>query len=145
MRDTDIQDHLTLVELLPDFVLGKLDETSLHRVTRHLEDCQICRNESVTAMEALGTLADVPPPPAFLRGAVLRRAAAFPPALGQSGLVRHVLPPQQVGAEHAIRLLESGVRASASWGLQPPIGGTSTPKVTSMWPAPSPPTVAGAT
>jgi len=105
MRDTDIQNHLTLVELLPDFVLGKLDETSLHRVTRHLEDCQICRDECVTAMEALGTLSATPPPPAFLRGAVLRRAAAFPPALGQPGLVRHALPPQRVGAEHGIRLL----------------------------------------
>lgn len=105
MRDMTIQDHLTIAELLPDFVLGTLDETSLHRVTRHLEDCQICRNECVTAMEALGTLAVVPSPPAFLRGAVLRRAAACPPALGQSGHGRHALPLQRVGAAHGIRLV----------------------------------------
>lgn len=105
MRDTAIQDHLTIAELLPDFVLGTLDETSLHRVTRHLEDCQICRDEYGAAMEALGTLAATPPPPAFLRGAVLRRVAAFPPALGRPGHVRHALPPQRVGAGNGIRLL----------------------------------------
>lgn len=105
MRDTAIQDHLTIAELLPDFVLGTLDETSLRRVNQHLKDCQICRAECVTAMETLGTLAAVPSPPAFLRGAVLRRAAAAPPALGQPGHVRQALPPQRVGAETVIRLV----------------------------------------
>lgn len=105
MRDTAIQDHLTIAELLPDFVLGTLDETSLQRVNRHLKDCQICRDECVSAMEALGTLAAVPPPPAFLRSAVLRRAAAVPPALGQPRHVLQAPPPPRVGAENVIRLV----------------------------------------
>ena len=33
MRDTTLRDHLTIVAQLPDFVLGKLDETSLRRVS----------------------------------------------------------------------------------------------------------------
>src|SRR3954452_16284033 len=74
MYDTALQDHLTIVGLLPDFVLGKLDETALRRVARHLELCPICRVECANAMNVLGSLAAVPPP-ADLRGAVLRRAA----------------------------------------------------------------------
>lgn len=105
MRDTAIQDHLTIAELLPDFVLGTLDETSLRRVSRHLEACQTCRNEYGTALEALGTLAATPPPPAFLRGAVLRRAAALPPVLDQPVHARHALPRQGVQAPQGIRLL----------------------------------------
>jgi anti-sigma factor RsiW len=105
MRDTAIQDHLTIAELLPDFVLGTLDETSLRRVSRHLEACQTCRNEYGAAMEALGTLAATPPPPAFLRGAVLRRAAALPPVLDQPVHARHALPRQGVQAPQGIRLL----------------------------------------
>jgi anti-sigma-K factor RskA len=74
MHDTGLQDHLTIVGLLPDFVLGKLDETTLRRVARHLELCPICRDECANAMNVLGTLALLSPP-AGLRGAVLRRAA----------------------------------------------------------------------
>jgi hypothetical protein len=74
MHNTALQDHLTIAGMLPDFVLGTLDETTLRRVSRHLEHCPICRDEYANAMNVLGTLAAVPPP-AGLRGAVLRRAA----------------------------------------------------------------------
>jgi anti-sigma-K factor RskA len=74
MHDTALKDHLTIVGLLPDFVLGTLDETSLRRVAQHLELCSICRDECANAMNVLGSLAAVPPP-AGLRGAILRRAA----------------------------------------------------------------------
>ena len=49
MHDTALQDHLTIVGLLPDFVLAKLDETTLRRVAQHLELCPICRDECANA------------------------------------------------------------------------------------------------
>jgi anti-sigma-K factor RskA len=76
MPETTLRDHLTIVAQLPDFVLGKLDETSLRRVSRHVEICPTCRRELANAMGALGVLAGVPQPPAWVRGAILRRAAA---------------------------------------------------------------------
>jgi anti-sigma-K factor RskA len=78
MHDTTLRDHLVIVAQLPDFVLGKLDETSLRRVDRHLEACATCRRELATAMDVLGSLAVAPPPAAWLRDAVLQRAAAEP-------------------------------------------------------------------
>jgi hypothetical protein len=71
-----LKDHPTIVGQLPDFVLGTLDESSLRRVSRHVEICPTCRRELANAMDVLGVLAVVPPPPAWLRGAILRRAAA---------------------------------------------------------------------
>jgi anti-sigma-K factor RskA len=80
MKDTSLRNHLTIVGQLPDFVLGKLDETSVRRVARHLEDCPVCQREATNAMVALGTLADVPPPAATVRSEILRRADATRPA-----------------------------------------------------------------
>lgn len=76
MSDANLRDHLTIVAQLPDYVLGKLDETSLRRVARHLDLCPICRREADHAMDVVGVLADVPPPAADVRGAILRRVAA---------------------------------------------------------------------
>jgi anti-sigma-K factor RskA len=84
MRDTTLRDHLVIVAQLPDFVLGKLDETSLRRVDRHLEVCATCRRELANAMDVLGALAVAPPPAAWLRGAILQRAdAEHKPAVRQ--------------------------------------------------------------
>src|SRR5688572_10377987 len=80
MRDTTLRDHLTIVAQLPDFVLGKLDETSLRRVSRHLDICATCRRELSTTIDVLGVLAVAPPPPAWVRDAILQRAAAEHPA-----------------------------------------------------------------
>jgi anti-sigma-K factor RskA len=74
MRDTTLRDHLVIVAQLPDFVLGKLDETSLRRVDRHLEVCPICRRELANAIDVLGSLTVAPPPAAWVRGAILQRA-----------------------------------------------------------------------
>jgi len=76
MRDTTLRDHLVIVAQLPDFVLGKLDETSLRRVDRHLETCSTCRRELANAMDVLGSLAMTPPPAVWVRGAILQRATA---------------------------------------------------------------------
>jgi anti-sigma-K factor RskA len=80
MNDLALRDHLTIVALLPDFVLGKLDEANLRRVSRHLEVCSTCRGESANAMNVLGLLAAIPPPPSWLRGAIMRRVIAESPA-----------------------------------------------------------------
>jgi hypothetical protein len=80
MRNADLREHLTIAAQLPDYVLGKLDETSLRRVARHLDVCPTCRRESANAMNVLGLLADVPPPSARVRSAILARAAAELPA-----------------------------------------------------------------
>lgn len=86
MSDTNLRDHLIIVAQLPDYVLGKLDETSLRRVARHIDLCPICRREADHAMDVVGVLADVPPPAADVRGAVLRRVAAAQAAAGQISL-----------------------------------------------------------
>lgn len=82
MHDTALRDHLTIVAQLPDFVLGKLDEASQRRVARHLESCPTCRGECDNAMELLGVLADVPPPPAAIRESIVQRAAELAPHPG---------------------------------------------------------------
>jgi hypothetical protein len=74
MRDTTLRDHLTIVAQLPDFVLGKLDETSLRRVSRHVDVCPTCRRELANAIDVLGLLAVAPPPAAWVRRAILKRA-----------------------------------------------------------------------
>ena len=75
MGDTTLRDHLTIVAQLPDFVLGKLDETSLRRVSRHVDACATCRRELANATDVLGLLSDAPPPPVWVRSAILQRAA----------------------------------------------------------------------
>jgi hypothetical protein len=75
-RLTSTRDHVAIAELLPDFVLGKLDERSLERVRRHLDHCPRCRDEHDANLEILGALAVVPPPSTAVRGAMLRRAMA---------------------------------------------------------------------
>lgn len=110
MRNTAIKDHLTIAEILPDFVLGKLDETSLRRVSRHLDDCHTCRDEYANAIEILGSLAAVPPPPACLRGSILRRAAATPPVIGQLAVHRPTAPQRTASADSIVRLLSNPAR-----------------------------------
>jgi hypothetical protein len=85
MRDTTLRDHLTIVAQLPDFVLGTLDETSLRRVSRHVDGCPTCHRELANALDVLGLLAVAPAPPAWVRGAILRRAAAEHPAATRQG------------------------------------------------------------
>jgi anti-sigma-K factor RskA len=85
MGDTTQRDHLTIVAQLPDFVLGKLDETSLRRVSRHVDLCATCRRELANATDVLGLLTDAAPPPAWVRSAILKRAAAEYPGASRQG------------------------------------------------------------
>jgi anti-sigma-K factor RskA len=94
MGDTILRDHLTIVAQLPDFVLGKLDETSLRRVSRHVDVCATCRHELANATEALGLLTEAPPPSTWVRSAILQRAAAEYP-----GATRQVGAPKKAIAE----------------------------------------------
>jgi anti-sigma-K factor RskA len=94
MPDTILRDHLVIVSQLPDFVLGKLDETSLRRVDRHLEACPTCRRELANAMDVLGSLTVAPPPAEWLRDAILQRATAE-----QRVAVRQHIAPSKLIAE----------------------------------------------
>jgi anti-sigma-K factor RskA len=85
MGDATLRDHLTIVAQLPDFVLGKLDETSLRRVSRHVDVCATCRRELANATNILGLLTDAPPPSAWVRSAILQRAAAESPGTTRQG------------------------------------------------------------
>jgi anti-sigma-K factor RskA len=80
MRDSTLWDHLVIVRQLPDFALGKLDEASMRRVSRHLGDCAACRAQLSTAINLLGALSVTPPPRAEVRSAILQRALAETPA-----------------------------------------------------------------
>jgi anti-sigma-K factor RskA len=105
MRDRSMQEHLSIVGMLPDFVLGKLDETSLRRVAKHLEHCPTCNEEGANAMDVLGALAEVPPPPACLRGEILRRAAvADPTPQRDSSNAGEAADGQEVGRVISLRL-----------------------------------------
>jgi anti-sigma-K factor RskA len=84
MNDKSLKDHLTIVGQLPDYVLGKLDETSLRRIDRHVETCPTCRREAANAMVVLGLLSPVAPPAASTRAALLSRAATLRPEAGRS-------------------------------------------------------------
>jgi anti-sigma-K factor RskA len=97
MGDTTLRDHLTIVAQLPDFVLGKLDETSLRRVSRHVDVCATCRSELANATSVLGMLADAPPPPPWVRSAILARAAAEYP-----GATHHASAPMSAIAESSV-------------------------------------------
>jgi hypothetical protein len=107
MRDTTLRDHLTIVTQLPDFVLGKLDETSLRRVSRHVDVCPTCRRELANAMDVLGLLAVTPSPPAWVRGAILRRAAAEHPAATRQGAARGNALAEPIASDENRRSLDS--------------------------------------
>lgn len=86
-------DHLRIVSLLPDYVLGKLDEASLKRVERHITGCSTCHVEMTNAMMALAELADVDPPPPHVRENLLQRAVTDRPTP----------PPRVESPRHPVR------------------------------------------
>jgi anti-sigma-K factor RskA len=113
MGDTSLRDHLTIVAQLPDFVLGKLDETSLRRVSRHVDVCATCRRELANATDVLGLLADAPPPPAWVRSAILQRAAAdYPGGARQGGAPRNAIAESSARGrgEHWLASTRNGQR-----------------------------------
>jgi hypothetical protein len=122
MGDTTLRDHLTIVAQLPDFVLGKLDETSLRRVSRHVEACATCRGELGNATDVLGLLSDAPPPPARVRSAILQRAATeYPGATRQGGAPGSEIAESSAtgGGERWLASARNGLRPSSSGTLVP--------------------------
>jgi len=122
MGDTTLRDHLTIVAQLPDFVLGKLDETSLRRVSQHVEVCATCRRELANATDVLGLLADAPPPAAWVRSAILQRAAAeYPGATRQGGAPMSAIAESSAtgGAERWRTFAKTGLRHTSFGKLVP--------------------------
>lgn len=136
-REIAAREHLTIVSILPDFVLGTVDEASQQQVERHLRHCEVCRAEYDGAMAALSQLSPVPPPAPWVRGAILRRAAALPPSASStsspsrtgSALGREPRRPWRPGtatsrwvlaaASAIIFLIASGISDSDSHGFSP--------------------------
>jgi anti-sigma-K factor RskA len=122
MGDTTLRDHLTIVAQLPDFVLGKLDETSLRRVSRHVDVCATCRRELANATEVLGLLIDAPPPPAWVRSTILQRAAAEHPGASRQGVAqRSALAESSAtgGGEQRLASARNGQRHTSFGKLVP--------------------------
>ncbi|HEU0116025.1 MAG TPA: anti-sigma factor [Thermomicrobiales bacterium] len=74
MNHKSAAEHRTIVESLPDYALGRLDDASASRVAGHLQRCAGCRQEFDLALDVLGGLAAAPPPSDWVRSAVLWRA-----------------------------------------------------------------------
>jgi anti-sigma-K factor RskA len=122
MGDTTLRDHLTIVAQLPDFVLGKLDETSLRRVSRHVDACATCRHELANATQVLGLLTDAPAPPVWMRSAILQRAAAEDPgATRQGGAPRTAIAESSAtdGGEQGLASAKNGQRETSFGKLVP--------------------------
>jgi anti-sigma-K factor RskA len=122
MGDTTLRDHLTIVAQLPDFVLGKLDETSLRRVSRHVDVCATCRRELANATDVLGLLADAPPPPVWVRGAILQRAAAeYPGATRQADALKSAIAESSAtgGGEQWVASAKNSQRHTSFRNLMP--------------------------
>jgi len=122
MGDTTLRDHLTLVAQLPDFVLGKLDETSLRRVSRHVDICATCRHELTNATDVLGLLSDAPPPPAWVRGVILQRVATeYPGATRQGDAPRSAIAESGAtgGGEQRLTSAKNGPRHTSFGKLVP--------------------------
>ena len=122
MGDTTLRDHLTTVAQLPDFVLGRLDETSLRRVNRHVDVCATCRRELANATEVFGLLTDAPPPPAWVRSSILQRAAAeYPGATHQGGVPRSAIAESSAtgGGSQWLASAKNGQRRTSFGKLVP--------------------------
>lgn len=82
-------DHEAMVEALPDYAVGVLDDVTAERVARHLVGCAACREHLSFLVETVALLA-----PAHLRaatrGVLLARAVADRP---EAGHLRPVFPP----------------------------------------------------
>lgn len=68
-------DHRHIVEALPDYAVGALDDVTAERVARHLPGCATCRDHLAFVLETVALLAPARPP-AAARRALLARAAA---------------------------------------------------------------------
>lgn len=99
--------HAEIVEMLPDYALGALDDADIDRIARHLGGCAGCRAELQGVLETLGLIAAVPPPGAAVRGAVLARA------LGQSGASA---APAPLLLRSAAGTRSDGQRSRTPWG-----------------------------
>ena len=65
-----------VIDLLPAYALGSLDEAELLLVARHLPECAVCRGELATYWPVVDQLAQAAPlrtPPAALKGRILQQ------------------------------------------------------------------------
>jgi anti-sigma-K factor RskA len=71
------EEHDQIVELIPEFAIGVLDEQEANRVKQHLGTCPVCRQELASYESIVGALALAAPtvdPPPNLRAQLLEQA-----------------------------------------------------------------------
>lgn len=66
--------HLEIIELLPDYAVGRLNDTELDHVARHLEECPTCRHALRQILHMVGILSNQPVPSPSTREELLARA-----------------------------------------------------------------------
>jgi len=134
--------HLEIVEQLPDYAGGSLDDAALDRIEAHLEGCPECRRELGHVLELVGLLGEVFPPER-LRADLLRIATEAPAASPLAPPTRMAPPPLAVpslaapAAEgDAPRRPVSPAPAGVAMPAVPPAGATA-PAVPDATPAAS--------
>lgn len=94
MNDGPVASHDEIIELLPDYAVGALDDGDLWRVAAHLDTCATCLRAFSDLLVTITLLAEAPRPRAEVRSAVLARVG------GTAGIVsRTVAAPLQAEAE----------------------------------------------
>ncbi len=73
MSDGPPSTHDEIIELLPDYAVGALDDGDLWRVAAHLDTCGVCQRELSEILGTIVLLADAPLPRPVIRRSVIAR------------------------------------------------------------------------
>lgn len=95
MSDAPPTTHDDILELLPDYAVGALDEDDLWRVATHLDTCGVCQRELAAVLETIVLLAEAPLPKAAGRMAVTARARGVAARASSENVVPS-MPPSSV-------------------------------------------------
>ncbi len=90
MNDRSPPNHPEIIELLPDYAVGALEDGDLWRVAAHLDTCAICQRELTFILETVTLLGEAPLPHASVKTAVLARVASPPLAPVSTAPPAHV-------------------------------------------------------
>lgn len=101
--------HVDVIELLPAYVLGSLQEEEAIQVAEHLDSCPRCRAELLSYQAVADQLALAAPdaiPPARLKQQILRQL--------QTPRLESAVEPRRSGWQRMVDLFQ---RAGPAWGL----------------------------
>jgi hypothetical protein len=101
-RANTTEGHREIIEQLPDYAIGALDDAELDRVAGHLEGCAACRNELRRVVEMVAILSEQPFPNRSTRERLLARARGQAPSPNEAFAVPApptLLPLQPIPAK----------------------------------------------